>query len=114
MWEGGFDKVAYQASYYEQNREIILPREKEKTNVRRAAIRLFVDSFKQVPCMDCGIQYPTYVTHFDHRPGETKLFNIGSALGKLKTKEAIQLEIAKCDLVCANCHAERTQRRRIV
>jgi hypothetical protein len=47
---------------------------------------------------------------FDHREGETKLFNLSSAWvrgGLSKIKE----EIAKCDVVCANCHRLRTYRR---
>jgi len=49
--------------------------------------------------------------HFDHRPGEKKDFEIGFAVrGYSRTR--ILAEIAKCDLVCANCHAVRTYRRR--
>lgn len=64
---------------------------------------------KSAPCMDCGIQYPPYVMQFDHRPDETKKFN----LAKMATRglEVIKAEIAKCDLVCANCHAERSWQR---
>lgn len=47
---------------------------------------------------------------FDHRPGEGKVANVGTM--RLKVSEAtIRKEIAKCDLVCANCHRERTHQR---
>jgi hypothetical protein len=44
--------------------------------------------------------------HFDHRPGEVKEFNIGHQVTASMSR--ILAEIKKCDLVCANCHAERT------
>jgi len=50
--------------------------------------------------------------HFDHRPGEIKEFEIGFAV-RGYSRRRILAEIAKCDLVCANCHAVRTYRRRI-
>lgn len=61
---------------------------------------------KNKPCMDCGINYPSYVMDFDHRPGEIKIKNLSrmNGYGLDKIKE----EIEKCDLVCANCHRERT------
>ena len=61
---------------------------------------------KEKPCIDCGIEYPYYVMQFDHVRGE----KVGD-LGKLAQKRSIPKlleEIAKCDVVCANCHAVRT------
>ena len=54
--------------------------------------------------MDCGVQYPFYVMDFDHR-GD-KLFNVGSGRGR--SFDAVKAEAAKCDVVCANCHRERS------
>lgn len=64
---------------------------------------------KDTPCMDCGVQYPTCVMDFDHRPGEVKSFGIGQSKRSL---EETLLEIAKCDVVCSNCHRLRTAARR--
>ncbi len=66
---------------------------------------------KSRPCADCGIQYPYYVMDFDHRDGGLKEFPLYSVHGV--TKRAILREIEKCDVVCANCHRERTHRRRV-
>ena len=63
---------------------------------------------KDKPCSDCGVQYPYYVMQFDHVRGEKK-FNIGQ--GWNNSIQALTEEIAKCDIVCANCHAERTYQR---
>jgi hypothetical protein len=68
------------------------------------SIREIIEAAKSVPCMDCGIQYPFYVMDFDHRDPSEKTINVGTARSKSKTIE----EIEKCDVVCANCHRERT------
>ena len=73
--------------------------------------RQIVIQAKQKPCADCGIEYPYYVMDFDHREGENKklsLYKIGGA-----TEKVILAEIAKCDVVCSNCHRERTHQRRV-
>lgn len=59
------------------------------------------------PCTDCGRVYPYQVMQWDHKPGFEKLGDVsGDFWGR--TREEILAEIAKCDLVCANCHAIRT------
>ncbi len=48
---------------------------------------------------------------FDHVRGE-KLFGIVEARGSAIAWQTVLNEIAKCDLVCANCHRMRTYIRR--
>lgn len=60
---------------------------------------------KQVPCADCGESYPPFVMDFDHR-GD-KEFDIGMAPTRVSMSRLLA-EIAKCDVVCANCHRFRT------
>src|SRR2546423_6568613 len=66
------------------------------------------------PCVDCGgIFHPAAMT-WDHLPGANKVGDV-SSLVQRHNRRAILEEIAKCELVCANCHAVRTfQRRRDV
>lgn len=74
---------------------------------RSAATRRWVrDQFEGRPCHDCGGVFHWFAMQFDHRPGVRKLFEISKA-GNRK-RESILLEIEKCDVVCANCHAVRT------
>ena len=63
------------------------------------------------PCKDCGVQFPHYVMEFDHRPEEVKL-NTVAALARGSTR-ILKEEVAKCDIVCANCHSARTYFRRM-
>jgi hypothetical protein len=92
-------------SHYKRNKRAYLQRNLRAYAERR---RMVLDA-KSRPCADRGRQYPYYVMDFDHRNGVTKLFSLHSVHGV--TKEAIEREIEKCDVVCANCHRERTQRR---
>jgi hypothetical protein len=62
------------------------------------------------PCTDCGRKFPACCMHWDHVPERgPKLFNLGRADYAL---ERVLAEVAKCDLVCANCHAIRTWNRK--
>lgn len=60
-------------------------------------------------CTDCGYKGHAAALDFDHLPGFKKLTEV-SAL--LKGPRSVLLaEIAKCEVVCANCHRIRTWRR---
>ena len=61
-------------------------------------------------CTDCGYADHPMALHFDHRPGERKLFNVATGVWGYSPKKVWD-EIAKCDVVCANCHAIRTGER---
>lgn len=97
----------YNAENYRKNKEIINTRLRENGRRRREKVRLA----KSKPCADCGIQYSYWVMQFDHVRG-TKEFNIGQRLFSNGIKR-IREEIAKCDVVCSNCHADRTYKRTI-
>lgn len=82
----------------------------ECVNKRQDKLRRQLYAIKEAsPCVDCNKQYPHYVMEFDHIRGDKK-FGIskkGASFGSKAFKE----EIAKCELVCSNCHAERTHKR---
>lgn len=58
------------------------------------------------PCVDCSNSDPR-VLEFDHRDELLKKHNISEMFGW--SWVAIQKEIDKCDVRCANCHRIRTQ-----
>jgi hypothetical protein len=79
---------------------------------RAAEFRAYVQKIKvERGCADCGYNAHPAALDFDHLPGNIKLGKLASmACGSsLKT---IHAEIAKCDVVCANCHRVRTANRR--
>lgn len=75
-----------------------------------AARRAKLQALKAGPCVDCGDTFPPECMDFDHVRGE-KVANVGSLTTFSNVK--LMAEIAKCDLVCANCHRIRTQARRL-
>ncbi len=79
---------------------------------RKRELVEWVRELKREPCADCGGRFHPVAMHFDHPPGVIKEFDIGWAV-RGYSRERILSEIAKCDLVCANCHAVRTYRRQI-
>lgn len=92
--------------HYTRNRQKYI----DKSRAYRNSVRDFVREYKNSrPCVDCGVQYPYYVMDFDHT-GDDKLFNIANKINSLST-DSIKKEIAKCELVCGNCHRERTHQR---
>lgn len=64
---------------------------------------------KDVPCTDCGERFPYVCMQFDHVPERGP--KVGTVNSLLKEEAAFWLEIAKCDVVCANCHCIRTSSR---
>jgi hypothetical protein len=70
--------------------------------------RKIIDKIKMQPCADCKIQYPPCVMDFDHISG-VKAFNISKVT--TYSLERVLEEIAKCEIVCSNCHRLRTYTR---
>ncbi len=63
--------------------------------------------------MDCDRTFDPVCMDFDHREGEEKLSAVSAMIASNRYGWArIEAEIAKCDVVCANCHRLRTKARR--
>ncbi len=60
-------------------------------------------------CMDCGFTGHPWQFDFDHREPSGKEFRISSYKYGV---DRLRQEVEKCDLVCANCHRNRTHRQR--
>lgn len=81
-----------------------------KAKIRKQKIKDFVANLKRRPCTDCNVEYPPYVMQFDHT-GE-KTINIARVADMGWSEKRIMEELSRCELVCSNCHAERTFQRR--
>jgi len=58
-------------------------------------------------CLDCGTR-DVVVLEFDHREPQDKRHDISNLVMRAYSWSSISKEIAKCDVVCANCHRTRT------
>jgi len=96
----------YMRQHYQKNKANY----RKNNEIKKERLKAKLRELKDLPCMDCGECYPHYVMDFDHRPGTQKLCK-PSDLVTLGSWRVFYEEIAKCDLVCANCHRERTFQR---
>lgn len=79
----------------------------------RKQIKDFIRNLKETtPCVDCTQLHPYYKMQFDHLPEYEKLFTIAKFYNYSMDLVVVINEIRKCDLVCANCHTDRTHNRR--
>lgn len=97
---------AHSRRWYRQNG---MKQNKEAAAARKA-VREIVRILKTSPCADCGCCYPTYVMDFDHVRGK-KLKCVGQMQNYTNLGLVLD-EIAKCELVCSNCHRIRTHIRK--
>jgi hypothetical protein len=75
-------------------------------------LKAWMIEIKSKPCTDCKNKFPICCMDFDHRIGTKKEYNVASMFAHHYSRELIEKELAKCDLVCANCHRIRTRDRR--
>ena len=94
-------------AYYRRNRDLELAR----VRVRQAGTVELLRGLRDRPCLDCGSTFEPHQMDFDHRDGAMKRFRVTSGGAMLRPTSALLDEVAKCDVVCANCHRIRTQRR---
>lgn len=67
---------------------------------------------KAVPCLDCSEAFPYFCMDFDHREPSEKMSDINYMVVYCSkfSFEQLHEEIAKCDVVCVNCHRIRTHK----
>ena len=105
-------KNEYNKIWYERNKDKHKAQTRKNSKAHVQDLRNLVLKCKSVPCADCGCAYPYYVMDFDHLPGQDKSFGICAGVSIHKyTLEKLKTEIAKCEVVCSNCHRERTHKR---
>lgn len=101
-------KRANELSWYYKNKDKI---RLYKRKIRQSKIE-YVRKLKEVPCKDCGDEYPHYVMDFDHTIASSKKATVNRLAGERAGWLTLKQEIEKCEVVCANCHRIRTYKRR--
>jgi ribosomal protein L44E len=103
------ERKAYDRAYYQ--------RTKDRYNAsRRGGIRKHTQKRRAMlnriklerGCADCGYNAHAIALDFDHHTGE-KVKGVSALY--VHSLETLMAEIAKCDVVCANCHRIRTAQR---
>jgi hypothetical protein len=102
-------RSAYGREHYLANRQKYIDAEARRKRARaEVRTRFLLEYFAENPCEDCGETDPL-VLEFDHL--RDKSFEVTHQLAS-RNWQPILDEIAKCEVVCANCHRRRTAQRR--
>jgi hypothetical protein len=92
----------YQKSWHQKNKAQRLARALE----RKEQMRVFYNQLKEnLACAQYGENHPATL-QFHHRDPQKKDFNLSEAVRQGYGVERIKREIAKCTVLCANCHAK--------
>lgn len=97
--------------HYENNKEYYQKKARRNEVKYKQEFEELMRVVKDVPCMDCEREFHSCQMDFDHREGEDKKYNVSDMKGMSLLE--VKKEIAKCDVVCSNCHRMRTFLRRI-
>ncbi|QIG70587.1 putative recombination endonuclease VII protein [Rhizobium phage RHph_I1_18] len=82
---------------------------KERTNRNRTFRESFLEGKSCIRCENADRR----VLQFHHVDESTKSGNLADMWGGYASIQTIEAEIAKCEILCANCHAIETWDRRI-
>lgn len=97
-------------AYFRERGQLHLSQvEKSRTARRERAHSYVLAHLKTAACTDCGERDPL-VLEFDH-VGD-KLREVGALVAWSARIDLIEAEIARCEVVCCNCHRRRTYTRR--
>lgn len=99
------------AAWRKRNPEKAKEIAKRGRDAARARAVEYVHGIKaSTPCADCGNIYPPECMDFDHI-NDDKEHDVGRLVSQNRGLDLIKAEIAKCELVCSNCHRVRTRSR---
>ena len=73
---------------------------------KRRDMKIKLIKIKGGECIKCGYSKCVAALHFHHRDPKLKSFGLGCNNILNYSFETVIEEINKCDLLCANCHAE--------
>jgi hypothetical protein len=95
---------AYQRANWKKYRDP--KRTARAVKVRNSAIRKWFRELKAtLHCKDCGENHPACL-QFHHRRRSEKTGDMATLLSRNWSRQRILEEVAKCDVLCANCHAK--------
>lgn len=99
--EDNADKLrTYRRKWYTNNQD----RAKKKVYARRKELKAWLAEYRAtLACIRCGEKHPACLD-FHHRNPEEKDVVLARAYMAGWSRERILVEIAKCDVLCANCH----------
>jgi hypothetical protein len=96
--------------HYLRNTSYYIAKARKRNPIDRRALRArILEYLASHPCVDCGEADPA-VLDFDHVEPDCKRIEVARMIGRGHSWAAIQSEISKCVVRCANDHRRRTAR----
>lgn len=93
---------------YQDNKEKVKERSRRQGSIRILERRKYTYNYLlEHPCVQCGEKDPT-VLEFDHIDPSTKSYTVGHMAWSNCAMKKLKDEIAKCQVLCANCHRRKT------
>lgn len=98
------------AAYYKNNKAKCLATSARNKKLYMERDKQYVNEYKaKHGCLDCKQHYHPAVLEFDHlEPKKNASCSVSRLVRFGSSIKRIEEEIAKCELVCANCHRLRT------
>ncbi len=94
----------YNVKYYIKNVIIYKSRSKLNNKIYKKKLKKWFFNLKSnLKCIKCGENHPGCLD-FHHRNKDDKVSTISDMITNRDSIENITIEIAKCDVLCANCH----------
>jgi hypothetical protein len=89
-------------NWYLKNRQSEIDKAKARNKVNRAAARRRLREMR-VKCARCPERHPAALD-FHHRDGKGKELSLSDAVSNGWSRKRLDAEIAKCEVLCSNCH----------
>jgi len=86
--------------YYQKNKK---KRRAQYTAYKNRILEWYKELKKTLKCERCGFSHPAALA-FHHKDGSDKVMDVSVMAGR-GSKKKLEEEIAKCEVLCHNCHA---------
>ena len=90
----------YHAKWYKENKEKVIENKKKVVAEKK---KWWVEYKTTLSCIRCGSSHPA-ILDFHHRDGKEKENMVSRLVVNNLSKKRILAEVAKCDVLCSNCH----------
>ena len=96
----------YQQKWYQDNKKLQSSKVSRNRNKNKELNRDYIFQYlSNNPCKMCG-ESDILVLEFDHL--DNKKHNVSEMISNGHCLETVKKEIAKCQVLCANCHRRKT------
>ena len=103
-------QAQYSKAYYERNKQNVI----KKINAKKRVHRTWFNNYKAtLSCIECGFDHPAALD-FHHVERKKTNRKVNELVSDGHTKKRILEELAKCVVLCANCHRVHHHEERLI